>query len=140
MVKKTTQNNRTFLQKFWLPIVLAILTLVGTIVTVLGPATLENILANPTRSQPENFDYQVHIESSGTPVVNATVTIEIGGGKVPLDTISDSTGLARIIIDKSYLEKPGRLIIRATGYKPFTQNIDLVGGNLPKIIQLEPNP
>lgn len=140
MAKKTAQQNRTFLEKFWLPIVLAILTLVGTIISVLGPILLENISGSSALSQPENFDYQVHIESSGTPIVNATVTIEIGGGKAPLDTISDSTGLARIIIDKAFIGKPGRLIIRATGFKPFIQNIDLTEGNLPKIVQLEPAP
>lgn len=139
MAKETTQPDRTFLEKFWLPIVLAILTLLGTIITVFGPIILENI-SDSTAPQSENFDYQVHIESSGTPIVNATVTIEIGGGKAPLDTISDSTGLARIIIEKSYIGKPGRLIIRATGFKTFTQNIDLTEGNLPKIVQLEPVP
>lgn len=140
MAKKTTQQDRTFLEKFWLPIVLAIITLIGTIITVFGPIVLENISAGSASSQSENFDYQVHIESSGMPIVNATVTIEIGGGRAPLDTISDSAGLARIIIDKSYIGKPGRLIIRATGFKPFTQNIDLTEGNLPKIVQLEPAP
>jgi len=141
MAKKTMQQKKPIPQKVWLAIVLAIITLVGTIVTALGPKLLEQLQPTSSNAQSENFDYQVHIETSaGIPIPSATVTIEIGGGRAPLDTISDSKGLARILIDTSYIGKPGRLIIRAIGYKPFIQNIDLTEGDLPKIIQLEPTP
>lgn len=137
MAKKTTQQNKTFLQKFWLPIILAIITLVGSILTVLGPKLLEQQPASSS-FQSKNFDYQVNVETStGDPIANATVIIEIGGGKAPLDAVSDSAGLARIMIESSYLGKPGRLIVRAPGYKTHTQNIDLTEGNLPKVIQIE---
>jgi len=91
---------------------------------------------------PQNtFDYQVHVETNaGEPIANASVIIEIGGCKVPLDTVSDSTGLARIIIETSYVGKPGRLLVSAIGYKIHTQNIDLTEGSLPKVIQLIPAP
>lgn len=91
--------------------------------------------------QPHSFDYQARIETkTGAPILYATVRLEIGGGKAPLDSVSDSAGLARIFIDASYAGKPGRLIVEATGYKKYTQNIDLTEGDLPKVIQLDPNP
>jgi hypothetical protein len=61
-------------------------------------------------------------------------------GKAPLDEIADSNGFARFTIDTSYANKPGRLIVQATGYKTYAQNIDLVKDALPDIIQLEPMP
>lgn len=138
MTKKTTQQHASFLQKFWLPIILSIITLVGTIVTLLGPNLINRVLPTATIPPSTKFDYQVHVETNaGDPIANVSVIIEIGGGKAPLDTVSDSAGLARIMIDTSYMGKPGRLIVRAIGYKTHTQNIDLTEGNLPRVIQLD---
>lgn len=141
MTKKPSQQHISFLQKFWLPIILAIITLVGTIVTIISPELIKRISPTATMPPPNTFDYQVHVETNaGEPIANASVIIEIGGGKVPLDTVSDSTGLARIIIETSYVGKPGRLLVSAIGYKIHTQNIDLTEGSLPKVIQLIPAP
>jgi len=137
MTKKSPQQRSSFLQRFWLPIILAVIAFVGTMVTTIGPALINRTSPTATMPPPKTFDYQVHVETNtGDPIANAAVIIEIGGGKVPLDTVSDSTGLARIIIETSYVGKPGRLLVRATGYKTYTQNIDLTEGNLPKVIQL----
>ena len=138
MTPKITQQQASFLQKFWLPIILAILALLGTLVTVLGPTLTGRLSAPPTSG---SFDYQVRIETrAGEPLTNATVILEIGDGKAPLDGVSDSTGLTRIFVEKSFVGQPSRLIIKAPGYQTHTQNIDLTEGKLPKIIQLDPAP
>jgi hypothetical protein len=137
MAKRTAQHA-SFLQKFWLPIILAIIALVSTIVTLIGPILIGRISTTSTTPPSNSFDYQVRIETkAGDPIPNANMILEIGGGKAPLDSISDSTGLARIFVEASYVGKPGRLIVKATGYKTHTQNIDLIEGDLPKVIQLD---
>jgi hypothetical protein len=138
MAKKTKQPSASFLQKFWLPIILAIIALLGTVVTLLGPILTARFSATATPPLSSNFDYQVRIETkTGDPIENANVRLEIGGGKAPLDSVADSAGLARIFIDASYSEKPGRLIVKAIGYKTYVQNIDLPKDDLPKVVQLE---
>ena len=141
MTKKSPKQRASFLQQFWLPVILAVIALVSTIITIVVPILTDRI--SPTATPPHlgTFDYQVHIETkAGAPITNVTVTIEIGGGKAPLDAVSNSTGLARILIETSYVGKPGRLLVRADGYKTHTQNIDLTEGSLPKVIQLIPEP
>jgi hypothetical protein len=141
MAKKTAQQRASFLQRFWLPIILAIIALAGTMITILGPFFASRFSASAVSSPSSSFDYQVRIETrAGEPIANAAVILEIGGGKAPLDGVSDSTGLARIFIEKSFVGQPGRLIVKAPGYKTHTQNIDLTEGKLPKIVQLDSAP
>jgi len=58
-------------------------------------------------------------------------------GKAPLEEIADSNGFARVSIDADRAGQPGKLIVQATGYKPYVQNIDLNPENLPDVVQLE---
>lgn len=90
---------------------------------------------------PTVFNYQVRVqaEDTGDYVQNAKVTIEVGT-KAPLDSITDSNGLARIFISYSYAGQPGRLIVEATGYVRYEQYIDLTEDALPDVVQLEPKP
>lgn len=87
------------------------------------------------------FDYKVRVEVKGTgqPIESAKVTIEAGNW-APKNEFTDSNGVARIYIDASSAGKPGRLIVEATGYKRYTENIDLAAGDLPDVIQLEQEP
>jgi hypothetical protein len=87
------------------------------------------------------FDYQVRVQAkdTGEYIQGAVVTIEVEG-QAPLDGITDSNGLARIIVSSSCVGKPGRLIVEAAGYKRYMQNIDLTIGTLPDVVQLEPVP
>jgi hypothetical protein len=69
-------------------------------------------------------------------VTDARVTIEVSG-KPPFDDISDSLGVARIIVSSDHIGKPGVLIVEADGYKRYRQHIDLVAGALPDVVPLE---
>ncbi len=59
--------------------------------------------------------------------------------QAPLTEVTDANGTARIFIDPSREDQPARLIVEAQGYKKYLQNIDLMKGVLPTIIQLEPS-
>ena len=84
-----------------------------------------------------SFSYPVRVQTiKGKEIPNADVTIDVAQ-KAPLNDVTDSTGYARIFIDSSYIGKPGKLIVNADGYERDVQNIDLVDGTLPDIIQLE---
>ena len=100
---------------WWVPIVVAVIGLIGVIITSKG-----RILPTPDIS----FGYQVRVQSKdiGEYIPNAKVTIEVSG-QAPLDDITDSNGLARISISSSRAGKPGRLIVEAAGYKRYVQNI-----------------
>lgn len=99
-----------------------------------------NPLPTTTATQ-DRFKYQVSVQTlTGEPIKGANVMIEIGNGKAPLNDVSDSNGLVRISIEKLYDGEPGRLTVKADGYKIHTQNIDLTENDLPKIIQLNSTP
>ncbi len=85
-----------------------------------------------------NFGYTIRVQTNdaGMPIANAKVTIEVIG-QAPLDEIADSNGVARFLIDSSRVGQPARLIVRATGYKSYSQNIDLRQGTLPDVIPLD---
>ncbi len=85
-----------------------------------------------------NFDYSVRVQTSdaSSPILNAIVTIEVIG-QAPLDEVTDSNGIARFFIDASRGGQPARLTVRAVGYRPYNQNIDLRQGTLPVVIPLE---
>jgi hypothetical protein len=87
-----------------------------------------------------NFDYFVRVQEQGIgkPIPDAKVTIDLGGGTASKDEYTDSNGLARMFIDFSYAGKAGRLIIEATGYELYIQNIDLSKDALPDIVRLKP--
>jgi hypothetical protein len=118
-------------RKVWVPIVVALIGLAGVIV----PIVLTRCDGNG------DFEYLVRVQVRGTGdyVEGAGVTIEIGG-EAPLDNITDTQGLARIRIPSSHAGQPGKLIVEASGYKRYEQNISLVRGALPDVVQLEPAP
>jgi len=120
-------------QVWWVPIIVAIIGLIGIIIPLL---TNGDNQSSPPASQ--TFDYPVRVQekdSEGT-IPNARVILEVAS-KAPLDEITDSNGFARIRIESSYVGKPGKIIVEATGYKKYTQNIDLNKDTLPDIIRLE---
>ncbi|MCA9976798.1 MAG: hypothetical protein KC413_13650, partial [Anaerolineales bacterium] len=89
-----------------------------------------------------SFDYSIRVQAagSGENLSGARVTIEVRDENIaPKIELTDSNGLARIFIDSSRAGKPGRLIVEATEFNTYTQNIDLAVGNLPSIIQLVSN-
>lgn len=116
-------------RKVWVPITVALVGLAGVII----PTILTRCNGNG------DSEYLVRVEAKGTGnyVERARVTIEIGG-KAPLDDVTDTHGLAIIRIPPSYAKQPGRLIVEASGYKKYEQNISLVLDALPDVIQLEP--
>lgn len=89
-----------------------------------------------------SFDYPVRVQAEGSNeyLSGARVTIEVRDDNIaPKIDFTDSNGFARIFIDSTRAGKPGRLIIEATGFDTYTQNIDLTVGDLPSIIHLRPN-
>jgi hypothetical protein len=87
---------------------------------------------------PTQFSYQVRVQAKDTSeyIPNAKVTIEVSG-QAPLDSMTDSNGLARIFIGSSHVGRPGFLIVEVEGYEKYTQNIDLIGATLPDVVSLE---
>jgi Tol biopolymer transport system component len=83
------------------------------------------------------FSYLVQVQAreTGQEIVQAEVIIQVGG-MAPLDGVTDSRGIARIFVGAGYVNQPGFLIVRADGYEPYTQNIDLAEGALPDVIRL----
>jgi len=59
---------------------------------------------------------------------------------VPLDETTDVNGIAAIAIDASYAERRGKLIVEASGYQKYEQNINLEVAALPDVVHLRPEP
>jgi len=125
--KRLPQNPR-------LPHILAgILAIIALSIIAAWPS-IQQIITGP------RFDYFVRVQSedTGENIAGAKVTIEVPG-RPPLDEITDTNGVAGISIDSSYLGKRGRLLVEATGYEIYRQEIDLIEGVLPDTIRLKPN-
>jgi uncharacterized protein YraI len=141
MAKKSPRT--TFLENFWVPLIIALISLFGVIFSVeYGSREARILLIRPTpTSTPVPFSYQVRVEAkdTGENVPNAEVTIEVSG-KASLDGITDTNGIARIFIDPSHAGQPGFLFVEATGYERYRQHIDLIVGALPDVVLLGPEP
>jgi hypothetical protein len=126
------------LEKFWLPIILAIIALVSTLAVPFISTIMSNRASAATTTN--SFVYQVRVETkTGNQLPNAQVILEIAG-KAPLDSVSDTNGLAQIFVETSYVGKPGKLIVKIAGYKSHTQFINLIESALPQVVQLDPVP
>ena len=124
----------------FIPLLVAFCGLTGTLV---GPVVTEWAKTLPVRPTAGavsaiTFDYSVRVQAGNTslPIPNAKVTIEVIG-QAPLDEITDSNGIARLFIDTSHAGQPARLIVRASGYQEYTQNIDLRQDALPDVVPLD---
>lgn len=136
MTKKTSRWM-TLLEKIWVPIIVALIAAVATV----AAAILSDCNAVTTSPPGADFTYPVRVQArdTGEFIPNAEVTIEVGG-KAPLDDITDSNGFVRIDIPSSHVGQRGKLIVEATGYKRYTQEIDLKKDALPDVVMLEPAP
>jgi hypothetical protein len=102
------------------------------------PASPTNSIETPTTLPLSiSFRYEVRAiaKDTGNNIAGAKVTIE-ANGNAPLVSITDSEGLARIFFSASEAGQTGRLVVEATGYETYTQNIVLIEGALPDVIQL----
>lgn len=115
-------------QTWWTPIIVAIIGLAGTLF----------LFVNNNLSRSSNFEYIIRIQAknTGNDITNAKVTIDLPG-KVPQESLTDSNGVARIFISSDLAGLAGRLTVQAPGYKRYIQNIELIKGKLPDIIQIE---
>jgi hypothetical protein len=86
----------------------------------------------------DQFTYQVRVQAADTraSISGAKVIIDVTG-KAPVDDITDTNGLARVFVPSSLAGQPAVLIVEATGYAPYRQNIDLLEGTLPDLVLLE---
>jgi hypothetical protein len=126
---------------WWVPIIVALIGL-GAVIMSQAMKQEEPTRPEPTRpplSQTFQYSVKVQAKETGEDIPNVRVIIEVIG-QAPLDEVTDSNGFARVFIDANRAGQPGRLIVQATGYKKYTQNIDLLEDMLPEIIQLEEPP
>lgn len=122
-------------EKWWIPIIVAVIALVGTIVAA--------IIGNLPDSQPTGVTqtyYRVRVVDAVNRayVANAKVTIELSGNIiVPIEAITDSNGFAIIALPSEHIDKPGRLIVEAREYQTFNKFINLSLETLPEVVELE---
>ncbi|TEU11391.1 MAG: SH3 domain-containing protein [Anaerolineales bacterium] len=120
-------------QEFWLTkplVVMVMLIFASSLVVGCGIAS-----PVPPISTPFSYPVRVLVKGTNENIPSARVTIEVDG-KAPLDDITDSNGFVRIDIPSSHAGQRGKLIVEATGYKRYTQEIDLIEDILPTIILL----
>ena len=133
-------EKTTFLERFWLPIIVALIGGLALVVAALINKGASTPTPTPALTQ-SPFSYQVRVqaEDTGEYLSDARVTIEVAE-QAPIDGMTDTHGLARIIIAPSHAGQPGFLIVEATGYQRHRQHIDLIEGTLPDSVVLEPEP
>jgi hypothetical protein len=126
-------------QVWWVPIVVALIGLGGVIIPLIMKQ--DDVPAPTTPTPLQTFQYSIHVQAkeTGEHIPNAKFIIEVAG-QAPLDEITDINGFARVFIDADRAGQPARLIVQATGYKKYTQSIDLLKDTLPDVIQLEATP
>jgi len=137
-------EKTNLLEKFWGPIIVALIGALGIIIAAVIGIVLTNGASTPTPtpvSTQDPFPYQVRVQAqdTGDYVPDAKVTIEVEK-RAPLIRLSDSNGFARFSFDSSYAGKPGLLIVESASYQKHTQNIDLDADSLPGVVLLEPKP
>lgn len=133
----STQNNTHRFEKIWLPLIIAIIGLVGVVFT----AVLNNLPLTIGSPTPTTFDYQIRVEDqiSGEAIKDAKVTIDVSG-QAPKNEYTDSNGVARIFIDTLRAGEPGKLMVEMQGYITHVENITLTPDTLPVIVRLEFSP
>ena len=121
------------LRYVWIPILVALIGVAGAIVVAL--------LNNADETNPGTFAYQVQVQAKDTdePIPNAEVTIQVSE-VAPLHEITDTHGVARVLVDDSQAGQPGRLIVRVTGYTTHVESINVRKNVPPTVVRLEPAP
>jgi len=116
-------------QKLWLSRSCALLMTV-LIVTACSART-------PTPAS-ATFSYAVRVEDEGTSkgIGEASVRIDIPGGKPPLKMYTDASGFATFSIDVSYTNQSALLTVDATGYRQHKDYVNLTKGALPHVVHL----
>ena len=86
-----------------------------------------------------SFEYQVRVQELDTWVDIPHAFIRVEANEIaPASDYTDSGGTARLFLPSSIKDKPARIIVQATNYKEYVQNIDLRKEDLPLVIQLQP--
>ena len=119
----------------WGPVLAALIGLLGIVI----PLAVTRCDEQPPSTPEPAFVYQVRVRAKDTDAAidQATVTLELPGGKAPLHTVTDSTGLARLLVPSEYVKKPAVLIVESTDCNTYFKNLDLTEDALPAIILLE---
>jgi hypothetical protein len=126
----TEKKNKIWTpQVWWVPILVALIGLIGVLIPLINGGS-----APPTD---KSFEYSVRIEekATGKPIANAEVTIEVIN-QAPMREVTDSNGVARVFVDTERAGQPGRLIVQASGYDRYIENIDLEPDKLSTVILL----
>ncbi len=137
------ENNKSIDKKmwrtqvWWVPIVVAVIGLVGVLIATF--AKPNNNTPTPVPNLTTSFSYTVQVQdaNSGESISNAKVTLAVTS-QVPSDEITDGKGIAVIDIDRDKDGETSRVTVEAKGYKPYSQYITLQANKLPDIILLEP--
>jgi hypothetical protein len=86
----------------------------------------------------ERFTYVVHVQdtSSRQRISGAEVTIDIPG-EFTISSLSDDNGFASFPIEAAYRDRTAQLIVEATGYQRYEQEITLNERAIPEVVRLE---
>jgi hypothetical protein len=124
-------------RKVWVRIIVAVPIIVAMI--VLAGVIIPIVLTRHDGSLGFGYLVRVQVKDTGECIQDAKVIIEVPR-EPPLDETTDVNGIAVIAIDSSHAGQRGKLIVEASGYKKYEQNIILVTDALPDVVQLEPAP
>jgi hypothetical protein len=115
------------------------LQLAANITQVLSLVLALIVFIWPTGKARDTFVYQIRIQDSITEsnIKNAKVTIE-AGQMAPLVSLSDNNGWARLYIKTRFIDQPGRVVVEATNYQTYRQEIDLHQETVPAVLLLTP--
>ena len=88
--------------------------------------------------KPGRFSYSVRVEmKDGRQIINNAKVSIIVGGKTPLIEFTDVNGFSIFSIETDYAGSHGILIVEASGFSVYTQNINIFPDKLPAVVQLE---
>lgn len=102
--------------------------------------TVEPPVIPPPTTELVSYNYQVQVKAKDTKenIPEAIIKVEISG-LLSLSGKTDAKGLAKISFDSTQQGQPAALLIEATGYKGYRQDIESLSLDvLPEVIQLEP--
>ena len=93
------------------------------------------LLSSP---KPGRFSYSVRVEMKNDRKIinNAKVSITVEG-KTPLIEFTDVNGFSIFFIEADYAGSHGTLIVEASGFSVYNQNVNIFPDKLPAVVQLE---
>ena len=116
-------------------------TIFAAVIGAIGMMIVAIIQLTPllfSSPKPGRFSYSVRVEmKDGRQIINNAKVSIIVGGKTPLIEFTDVNGFSLFSIETDYAGSHGILIVEASGFSVYTQNINIFPDKLPAVVQLE---